>query len=133
MLRKSGALVVFGLALGLCAPSVFAQEQQQHAGQQQQQHQDKMTPKPLDLGGRSMEELFKEGQEVDVPLASVPGLAQQTLQQWSKGGKLEKIEKHTLKDGRVFYQGHIDKAGQMLEVIVTPEGQTVRAGEETAD
>lgn len=134
MFGKTGALVAGALAL-VTAPA-FAQQQQ--SGQQHQQgrtndQQQKMTPMPIDTGGRSMEELFSEGKESTVPLGNVPNAAQQTIKMWSQGGKLDKVEKQTLKDGRVFYQAHIDKGGQTLEVIVTPEGQTVRAGEETGD
>jgi uncharacterized membrane protein YkoI len=122
-------VICASLALGLVALPAAAENQgQQQQGQQQQY----MTPQPLP-GDRSLEELFDEGKEQEVKLDAVPMAARNTIQQWATGGKVDKVELYTLQDGRVFYEAHIDKEGQKIEVVVAQNGQTIAKGKDTAD
>jgi hypothetical protein len=125
MCKRSTALLVATLALGLPAAPAFAD--------QQDNQQQKMTPMPIDTGGKSLSDLFDAGKKNDISFGDLPSSAQQTVSQWAQGGKVDDVRRYTLNDGRVFYQARVKKAHEELQVIVTPEGQTVRAGKKARD
>ncbi|MDC0746526.1 hypothetical protein [Polyangium mundeleinium] len=93
----------------------------------------KMTPSPLDTGGKSLEDFLDQGKEWEVSLSSASPAARDTILRWAQGGKLDKVEMYTLPGGQVFFEAHITKGGQELEVLVTSDGQTVAAGRDIAD
>lgn len=99
----------------------------------QVQQDQKMVPSPLDTGGRSLEEYLDQGKEWQVTFGSVSPEARDTIGKWAQGGRIDKIELYTLPDGRIFFEAHIDKDGQDLEVLVAPDGQTIAVGEDVAD
>ncbi|MDI3284258.1 hypothetical protein [Polyangium sp. 15x6] len=112
----------FALALIAAPAAATAQSQEQ-----------RMDPSPVETGGKSLEDFLDEGKEWEVTFESVSPAARDTIRQWAQGGKLDKVEMYTLPGGRVFFEAHISKNGQDLEVLVTPDGQTVAAGEDVGD
>ncbi|MDC3959625.1 hypothetical protein [Polyangium jinanense] len=122
--QKGWALLAsFGLALvGLPA-----------AGYAQGQEDAKMTPSPVDTGGRSLEDFLEQGKEWEVTLESASPEARDTILRWAAGGRLDKLEMYTLPGGRVFFEAHISKDGRDFEVLVTSDGQTVAQGSDIGD
>ena len=53
--------------------------------------------------------------------------------QWAQGGRLDKVEMYTLPGGQVFFEAHITRNGQDLEVLVGVDGQTIAADDDVAD
>ncbi|MRG96577.1 hypothetical protein [Polyangium spumosum] len=125
MTKPRGFPLFASLALALlAAPAVTDAQVQQDQ---------KMVPSPLDTGGRSLEEYLDQGKEWEVTFGSVSPEARDTIEKWARGGELDKVELYTLPDGRIFFEAHIDKDGQDLEVLVAPDGQTIAVGEDVAD
>ncbi|MDI1480346.1 hypothetical protein [Polyangium sp. y55x31] len=93
----------------------------------------KMTPSPLDTGGRSLADFLAQGKEWEVTLGSASPEARDTISRWAAGGKLDKLEMYTLPGGRVFFEAHISKGGRSFEVLVASDGQTVAQGSNVAD
>jgi hypothetical protein len=124
MTKQRGWLFFTPLALALTAVPAVADAQGETP---------KMDPRPIDTGGRSLEDFLDQGKEWEVTLGSVSPAARDTITQWAQGGRLDKVEMYTLPGGQVFFEAHITRNGQDLEVLVGADGQTIAADEDVAD
>jgi hypothetical protein len=65
------------------------------------------------------------GTEEDVEFSTLPAAAQKTLQDKAAGGKVSGCEKAVDADGKVTYEGTIEKDGKKAEIAVDADGKVI--------
>jgi hypothetical protein len=124
-MTKTSRSVIASLALGIIVVPAAAAAQQQ---EQQKGHQQPTTPDGRAQPGRGGPE-ETQAREETIPMDQVPDAARKAIQNWAKDSKIDKVDKVTTKDGKTNYRAQVDKAGQKVEVLVSPDGKVLRSGE----
>ncbi len=65
------------------------------------------------------------GTEEDVEFSTLPAAAQKTLQDKAAGGKVSGCEKAVDAEGKITYEGTIEKDGKKAEIAVDADGKLI--------
>lgn len=110
--------LVGSLVVGLAAVPAFAdQQQKQQQGQQGQQHGQQAQEQPLK----------GDIEKTEIGLSNTPPAVRSAIEKWAQGAQIKKVQE--LRQGtKVQYRAEIEREGRNLQVLVSEQGQVLRAG-----